>query len=127
MTAAAPASGRGGAGMTPFEAIRAGTADAATFLHQENEFCVIAVGRRADLLLLNANPLSDVKNVSKRIGVAVNGQWFTEEQLKQLLDELRASYQHQSRKQVLLPHRAAKSHDTILTGLSIEPPERKAP
>jgi imidazolonepropionase-like amidohydrolase len=80
------------AGMTPFEAIRSGTADAAMFLHPENEFGVLAVGRRADLLLLNANPLSDVKNVSKRIGVVANGQWFTEEQLKQRLDELRASY-----------------------------------
>lgn len=82
------------AGMTPFEAIRAGTADAAIFLHQENEFGVIKVGRRADLVLLDANPLSDVKNVSKRVGVAVNGLWFPEERLKQQLNDLRASYQH---------------------------------
>jgi imidazolonepropionase-like amidohydrolase len=82
------------AGMTPFEAIRAGTADAAIFLHQESEFGVIAVGRRADLLLLKANPLSDVRNVSKRVGVTVNGRWFTEEELKKQLNELKASYKH---------------------------------
>ena len=51
------------AGMTPYEAIRAGTADAAEFLNQGKEFGVVAVGRRADLLLLNANPLEDVKNI----------------------------------------------------------------
>jgi hypothetical protein len=43
--------------------------------------------------LLDANPLTDVKNVSKRIGVTANGRWFAEEQLTQLND-LRASYQH---------------------------------
>jgi imidazolonepropionase-like amidohydrolase len=82
------------AGMTPYEAIRAGTSDAAIFLHQENEFGTVATGRRGDLLLLEANPLEDVKNVSKRAGVMVNGHWLTEEELKQQLAALRASYQH---------------------------------
>jgi hypothetical protein len=71
-----------------------GTADAATFLHQETEFGVVAVGRRADLLLLEANPLQDVKNVSKRAGVMVNGQWLTETELQRRLLDLRNSYQH---------------------------------
>jgi imidazolonepropionase-like amidohydrolase len=82
------------AGMTPYEAIRAGTSDAAKFLRRENEFGVVATGRRADLLLVEANPLEDVKNVSKRAGVMVNGHWFTEEELKQRLAALRASDQH---------------------------------
>lgn len=82
------------AGMTPYEAIRAGTIDAAIFLHQENEFGTVATRRRADLLLVEANPLEDVKNVSKRVGVMVNGHWLTEEELKQRLAALRASYQH---------------------------------
>jgi imidazolonepropionase-like amidohydrolase len=82
------------AGMTPYEAVQAGTSDAAIFLHQENEFGVVATGRRADLLLLEANPLEDVKNVSKRAGVMANGRWFSEEELQQRLATLRASYQH---------------------------------
>jgi imidazolonepropionase-like amidohydrolase len=82
------------AGLTPYQAIRAGTADAAIFLHQETEFGVVAVGRRADLLLLEANPLQDVKNVSKRAGVMVNGQWLTETELQRRLLDLRNSYQH---------------------------------
>jgi imidazolonepropionase-like amidohydrolase len=82
------------AGMTPYEAIRAGTSDAAKFLHQESEFGVVATGRRADLLIVEANPLDDVKNVSKRIGVMVNGRWLTEEELSQKLAALKASYEH---------------------------------
>jgi imidazolonepropionase-like amidohydrolase len=78
------------AGMTPYEAIRAGTADAAKFLHQENEFGVVATGRRADLLLVNANPLVDVKNTSNLAGVMVNGRWFSDEELTQQLSALRA-------------------------------------
>jgi imidazolonepropionase-like amidohydrolase len=82
------------AGMTPYNAIRAGTSDAAIFLHQEKEFGTVATGRRADLLLVEANPLEDVKNVSKRTGVMVNGRWLTEAELQQRLAALKAGYQH---------------------------------
>jgi len=82
------------AGMTPYEAIRAGTIDAAIFLHKEKEFGVVATGRRADLLLLEANPLEDVKNVSKRVGVMHNGHWCTEEELQQRLATLRSGNQN---------------------------------
>ena len=70
------------AGMTPYEAIRAGTSDAARFLHAEAEFGTVAVGRRADLLLLTANPLDDVRNVQMRAGVMVYGRWLTEDVLE---------------------------------------------
>jgi len=82
------------AGMSPYEAIRAGTADAALFLHQESDFGTVATGLRADLLLLESNPLQDVKNVSKLVGVVVNGHWYTEKELTQRLGALRASYRH---------------------------------
>jgi len=84
------------AGLSPYEAIRAGTADAAIFLHQENEFGIVAAGQRADLLLLEGNPLQDVRNVSKRAGVMVNGHWFREAELQHRLVDLRNSYQHNS-------------------------------
>jgi imidazolonepropionase-like amidohydrolase len=82
------------AGMTPYEAIRAGTADAAIFLHQQTEFGTVTTGLRADLLLVESNPLEDVRNVSKRVGVMVNGHWFTEKELTQRLATLSASYRH---------------------------------
>lgn len=80
------------AGMTPYEAIRAGTADAAKFLHQENEFGLVSKGLRADLILVDANPLADVKNVSKLAGVLAGGRWFSGAELNRQLIALRKKY-----------------------------------
>jgi imidazolonepropionase-like amidohydrolase len=66
------------AGITPYDAIRSGTSDAATFLRQQNEFGLVAVGLRADLLLVEANPLEDVNNISRLAGVMVDGHWLSE-------------------------------------------------
>jgi hypothetical protein len=76
------------AGLSPYEAIKAGTSDAARFLNQENEFGTVAVGRRADLILLSANPLDDVDNVTKRTGVMLRGEWLTEEKLQRRLRDV---------------------------------------
>ena len=73
------------AGLTPFEALRAGTSDAALFLHKERDFGTIAVGQRADLLLLSANPLESVSNAAKRVGVMARGRWLTETDLQNRL------------------------------------------
>lgn len=78
------------AGLTPYAAIRAGTADAAKFLHQENEFGLVGKGLRADLILVDANPLADVKNVSKLAGVVAGGRWFSAVELNRQLVALRA-------------------------------------
>jgi imidazolonepropionase-like amidohydrolase len=76
------------AGLSPYEAIKAGTSDAARFLNHENEFGTVAVGHRADLILLSANPLDDVGNVTRRTGVMLRGEWLTEEKLQRRLQDL---------------------------------------
>ena len=80
------------AGLTPYEAIRAGTADAAQFLNATHEFGTIEVGKRADLILVEGNPLEDVTSLSSRIGVMVRGQWFSQIQLQNMLDDLATTY-----------------------------------
>ena len=79
-------------GLTPYQALRAGTSDAAIFLHQEAEFGTVGSGLRADLLLLKANPLERVDNIDKRVGVMVAGRWFSETELQRRLLALRDSY-----------------------------------
>lgn len=74
------------AGLTPYEALRAATSDPARFLGRKDEFGTIRTGSRADLLLLSANPLDDIHNLAKRIGVMVRGRWFSETYLQQRLD-----------------------------------------
>jgi hypothetical protein len=69
------------AGLTPYEALRAGTFDAARCMEDVEEWGSIGVGKRADLLLLSADPLADVANAAKRVGVVLRGRWFAEEEL----------------------------------------------
>jgi imidazolonepropionase-like amidohydrolase len=75
-------------GLTPYEALRAATVAPATFLGKKEEFGTIAPGRRADLLLVDSNPLLDIDNLKLMRGVMVRGQWLTEEQLQQMLGAL---------------------------------------
>jgi imidazolonepropionase-like amidohydrolase len=84
------------AGLSPFEAIRAGTSSAADFMKARNEFGTVEVGRRADLLLIEGNPLEDVANVNKRAGVMLRGKWYSQRQLLNELEELAARLQSQS-------------------------------
>ncbi len=76
------------AGLSPYEAIRIGTRNAAEFLNATDTFGTVAVGLRADLILVEANPLDDVAHVARRVGVMVRGRWLPEAELQQRLDSL---------------------------------------
>ena len=80
------------AGLTPYEAIRAGTRDAAEFLGALDEFGTIEVGKRADLLLLDENPLLDVRNVERIAGVMVRGRWLPGNELRERLERIAKSF-----------------------------------
>ena len=73
------------AGLTPYQALRCATRSAAECMTATDEFGSIAVGLRADLLLLEADPLADVANARKRAGLIVRGRWFPEGELQALL------------------------------------------
>ena len=75
-------------GLTPYEVIRTATVNPATFLGKENEFGTIAVGKRADLLLLDDNPLQNLSTFRKPAGVMVRGKWLPRETLRTLLSGL---------------------------------------
>jgi imidazolonepropionase-like amidohydrolase len=53
------------AGLTPLEAIKAGTINSATALHIDGNFGTIAKGKVADLLVLDGDPSTDIKNSRK--------------------------------------------------------------
>ena len=57
------------AGRSSYQAIRAATSDAAEFLNSADRWGTVKIGARADLILTTANPLEDVRNVSRRAGV----------------------------------------------------------
>lgn len=80
-----------GAGLSPYQALKAATSDAARYLGLRNEIGTIAVGRRADLLLLDANPLADVAAAARPAGVMLGGRWLPRAQLDSLLAAVETS------------------------------------
>ena len=71
-------------GLTPLEALRGATIDASRFMGDSGSGR-IAAGQRADLLLLNANPLSDIGATRSIEAVVLRGSVFD----RQGLDALR--------------------------------------
>jgi len=64
--------------------MRTATANAAEFLGASKG--VVAVGKQADLILVNGDPLKDVSNTLRRAGVMLCGQWLTGDELQKLLE-----------------------------------------
>ncbi len=75
--------GRGGD--DPYAVLEAATRRVAEYFDALDDFGTIEIGRRADLLLLTANPIDDVANVARRGGVMVNGNWWSEERIQERL------------------------------------------
>lgn len=84
------------AGLTPYEALAAGSRVPgdwiAQHLRREDRFGRIAVGSRADLVLLDANPLESIDNTDRIDGVMVNGRWLSRARLRQLRDSIAQRY-----------------------------------
>jgi hypothetical protein len=78
------------AGLTPYEALRTGTVNVARFLGEEGRSGVVRTGARADLMLLDANPLENVSNSLRINGVVVNGRWLGPAERGKLLAGLAA-------------------------------------
>ncbi len=79
------------AGLSPFQILAAGTRNVADFYGARDDFGTVATGRRADLLLLEADPLVSVGNLARRAGVVVAGRWLPEEEIARRLAALAAA------------------------------------
>lgn len=78
------------AGLSPYEVLATGTRKAAGYFGTPDAFGTVAPGRRADLILLEANPLEDVGNVRRRVGVMVAGRWLPEAEIRRELQAIEA-------------------------------------
>ena len=78
------------AGLTPYQALRTGTVDVAKFMGEEGRSGVVRNGARADLMLLDANPLESIANSLRINGVVVNGRWIGPAERQRMLDALAA-------------------------------------
>lgn len=80
------------AGLSPYEALRAATADAAKFMGAAGEWGTIEVGARADLVLLDGDPLADVGAAGTPSGVVVRGRWLPAAELAHMLEDVASSF-----------------------------------
>ncbi|MCZ6643482.1 MAG: amidohydrolase family protein, partial [Gammaproteobacteria bacterium] len=69
------------AGLTPYEALTAGTANPARFFDLEEEFGRLKPGLEADLVLLSNNPLENIANSTTIEGVMIRGHWMDKRML----------------------------------------------
>ena len=85
------------AGLTNFEALSIGSRNAGEFVRryidEDVRFGQVLPGYRADLVLLDSNPLEDVRNAKDVRGVAVNGRYLDRSELDQRRDSLRRRYE----------------------------------
>lgn len=65
-----------GAGLTPAEALRAATLSPAIFFGREDELGSVEEGKIANLVLLNADPLTDIANTTDIAAVVLNGAYL---------------------------------------------------
>ena len=79
-------------GMTPYEVLEIGTRRPAEYFDAADVFGTVAVDRRADLILLTANPLDDIGNLRQRAGVVVGGRWLPEAEIQDRLTEIARFY-----------------------------------
>ncbi|MGH7617523.1 MAG: amidohydrolase family protein, partial [Gemmatimonadaceae bacterium] len=63
-------------GMSPFDVIKAATYEPARYFNMLDSMGTIERGRFADLVLLDANPLTNIANTRRIAGVVANGRWF---------------------------------------------------
>lgn len=75
------------AGMKPYEILRSATQRAGEFTKWPSG--TIEPGQRADLILLDGNPLRDVQNLSRLAGVMVRGHWLPATELQSRLRAVR--------------------------------------
>lgn len=80
-------------GMTPYEVLRTGTVNVARHLGIEAVAGTVSVGRNADLLLLDANPLEDIAAVARNAGVMVDGRWLSPEFIRAGLERIAAKHE----------------------------------
>jgi len=75
------------AGFSPLEALQATTLNPAIYFHRTAEFGTVEVGKIADLVFLEGNPLEDIRNTQKIVAVVTAGRYLDREKIRSLLSE----------------------------------------
>ncbi len=70
--------------MSPIDALRTATINPVKYLKMTDSLGIIETGKRADMILLNGNPLTNIANTKNIFAVMVNGKLFTSGELDKM-------------------------------------------
>jgi imidazolonepropionase-like amidohydrolase len=76
------------AGLPTWAVLLAATRNPAEYFGRLEEFGTIEAGKRADLILIDGNPLADIRNVHRQSGVMVRGRWLPADEISRRLGEI---------------------------------------
>jgi hypothetical protein len=77
------------AGLTPMEALQCATRNPARYLGRAVDLGTVEKGKHADLILLDANPVDEIKNTKRIAAVIVRGKLLRQETLRKMLADLK--------------------------------------
>jgi imidazolonepropionase-like amidohydrolase len=80
------------AGLTPYQALETGTRNVAAYFGTLDQSGTVAAGKVADLVLLDANPLTDIANTTRIAGVMARGNWMPRAALDSMLNGIAAAW-----------------------------------
>jgi cytosine/adenosine deaminase-related metal-dependent hydrolase len=84
------------AGLTPQQILESGTRNVGRYvresLKEDGAFGTVAVGKWADLVLLDADPTENLEHLTRRAGVLVRGRWISADALNAGLERIRAKH-----------------------------------
>jgi imidazolonepropionase-like amidohydrolase len=84
------------AGLTTYQVLESGTRNVGRYvresLRQDGAFGTVTVGQWADLVLLDADPLATLENLTRRSGVMVRGRWVSAEEIASGLERIKTKH-----------------------------------
>ena len=82
------------AGLSNYAVLEAATKNPSMFFGTLDKVGTIEKGKRADLILLDANPLENIEHTEKRSGVMLKGKYYTQTEMNKWLDEIAPKIQN---------------------------------
>lgn len=85
-------------GLTPMEALISATRAPAEFFGMDGNLGTIQEGKIADMVLLDSNPLDDIKNARSIVAVVCGGKWISKSEIQEMLSQCAVRAQQENSK-----------------------------
>ena len=72
-------------GMSPMQAMAAATINPANYLGLDNDLGSLAAGKLADMVIMDANPLDNIRNTDKISQIMLNGRLYASDDLREVV------------------------------------------